>query len=88
MEKAGTDPFSECRQVLRRRIPVSGRDIMLQDQHGFARDYELEGEASGQDFVTHRFVSNAETREVLFQFDFKLLITHRLLVIRWMCSGR
>lgn len=48
-----------------------------QDQHGFARDYELERSASGQDFVTHRFVSNAETREV-YPFDFELLITHRL----------
>ena len=49
----------------------------VQDQHGFARDYELERMEESGNSVTHRFVSNEETRKV-YPFDFELLITHRL----------
>lgn len=49
----------------------------VQDQHGFARDYELERMEESGTSVTHRFVSNEETRKV-YPFDFELLITHRL----------
>ena len=86
MEKAGTDPFSECRQVLRRRIPVSGRHY-VQDQHGFARDYVLERVEESPASVTHRLVSNAETRKV-YPFDFELMITIGWMEIKWIYSGR
>ena len=48
-----------------------------QDQHGFARDYELERVEGSETSVTHRLVSNEETRKV-YPFDFELLIMHRL----------
>ena len=46
-------------------------------QHGFARDYVLERVEESPASVTHRLVSNAETRKV-YPFDFELMITHRL----------
>ena len=49
----------------------------VQDQHGFARDYVLERVEESPASVTHRLVSNAETRKV-YPFDFELMITHRL----------
>lgn len=48
-----------------------------QDQHGFARDYELERVEESKTSVTYRLVSNEATRKV-YPFDFELLITHRL----------
>ena len=49
----------------------------VQDQHGFARDYVLERVEESPASVTHRLVSNVETRKV-YPFDFELMITHRL----------
>ena len=58
----------------------------IQDQHGFARDYELERMEESETAVTHRLVSNEETRKV-YPFDFELLITHRLegnqMAVQW-----
>ena len=49
----------------------------VQDQHGFARDYVLERVEESPASVTHRLVSNAETRKV-YPFDFELYISYRL----------
>lgn len=46
-------------------------------QHGFARDMELERIAEGSDYVTHRLLADAATKE-RYPFDFQLEITHRL----------
>ena len=58
----------------------------MQDQHGFARDYVLERVEESPASVTHRLVSNAETRKV-YPFDFELHINYKLnkkeLTVEW-----
>ena len=46
-------------------------------QHGFARDRKFACTESGEDFVTHRLVSDEESRKV-YPFDFVLEITHKI----------
>ena len=46
-------------------------------QHGFARDRKFECVEEGADFVTHRLVSDEDSRKV-YPFDFVLDITHKI----------
>lgn len=46
-------------------------------QHGFARDREFVCVEAAADHITHRLVSDAESRKV-YPFDFELEITHAL----------
>lgn len=59
--------------------------------HGFARDMEFAWVETGEDFVTHRLVSTAQTKEN-YPFDFELLVTHRLtdncIRVEWIVKNR